>query len=1250
MPHVPHPVSPQQRVIAAPPVYVARLPVAPSQRTQHDNHKQAPPPSPPAGNHQAARSASSAQRSAITPYLYDPRGGSRRRPPAHGTHRHQRCFRQWDEKAKKWVITCSLPSLGTPALIAAFGAECAQQVGGHITVEMKNPGQAPLLRVQSLKASLRSLCVDQRLPAVSQMPLADLFWLPGVDPSNVKVLGIQRDDVIHNLLDPSEPRVSNQTPGLERIAPFGTRVGKNTGAVFLDLSRVNSKSPFPFRWGRIVKHDDDTALIRVNNENHKVKLALVAPGTAARDNVDLTDATRQVPPAGLALLEILQDLRRSCAGDEHTSSTLLEAVAAVQATGIVKDEGDDDGDSAGTVARLRASAQALTQAAKYARSDRSTCSGQIKGKAPSEWLDRAARQSLLLGCRVRIASLAKRPEMLHSKDDRTFYKDLLDLDKSPGVHEAAKTEVQDCLSRIALDHKELVESFRAHGIGTGEHRLSDEDYRAVEQACSSDVEYLKPSGAMQHLVRMARNKSSDAREWATALRLAEAKAPWLNGRAQMTKTCSVAAEDLVKKIERLSCRQKYRSVLSAEGAARPDTADETNEGLAREVASKYFDGTHVDDKLLKDKALMQCMKKDDESAYQAIREHLGEQSSQLDDEEVQRKIDEAEKIARDAIRGAQASLRGTCERSDKAGHQDNPLTPELSEDALLGPLMRKQGQVDLLELQSALPGIEDVLRAPVSASESASAQKQRQNCSDALERYRQIVEPSLCRIRLMRSLKTVGSNAQLEQKWVAHERRSPSPESPKKEVDELCIKTLNPHGAATRARAAKASKRTCASAEARTLLEAFCNDMQRAAVPFNFVDFLSLLVLASLPPWPASKTQLRHEWLTRRQRTLGSDTEPLACSSQETLVQKHGRSPAGVSEAHVAVQIAVKRMLDGIQRRGVPLADIANCACASAGIVSPEKREEMSRLSAWYWDAGHRILARGLQDAESVILARAIMVQDVLESELEHVSSWGHVTLKSKTPEDSILKTIWKSYLTQLLTGCLAIFWGRIEEMYPKDVACRLAMIDTFFYVVALDLVDVSSATTAQDSAILQRAAAFNSSTGKDMGAALGVAAIASFVTGGPVLTATAAALAGGAALHVGSAALQGMAKPKLRIEEEDTSAFGKNTDSYVKKGLKNFYDSVFKLKKTAVPKALMRLGNRAMEQANRSQSQHTASTNDFTGFAQLSTLREQMWREIEAQPSLLSTLVARLEPPGFFPLAPPGGGDPAKICNNGVC
>jgi hypothetical protein len=841
---------------------------------------------------------------------------------------------------------------------------------------------------------------------------------------------------------------------------------------------------------------------------------------------------------------------------------------------------------------------------------------------------------------VRLAALAQRPELLHSKDDRTFFKDLLDLEQSPGTDEATKFEAQECLARIAVDHKELVESLRAHGIGTSEHRLSDEDYRAVEQACGSDVEHRKPSGAMQHLVRMARDRSSSAREWANALRLAEAKAPDARAGPQVTKTCSVAAEELVRKIERLSCRQKYRSALSGEGASRPDTAEETNEGLAREVASKYFDGSRVESKFLRDQALVQCLKKDDPPAYRAIREHLGEQSFLVDDEDVLLKIDEAEKTARETIQGAQASLRGACERSDKVGHQNNPLVAELAEDALLGPLMRKQGQVDLLELQSALPGIEEFLRAPAGAAESASEQRQRHGCKDALERYRQIVEPSLCRIRLMRSLKALGSNAQLEQKWLARERQSPSPASAQKEVDELCIKTLNPYGAATRARAAKASKRTCASPKARELVEAFCNNLQRAAVPFNFVDFLSLLVLASLPPWPASKPQMRQEWLTPRQQTLGTGSEPLACSSQEKLIQLHGRPPSGgPGEAHAAMQTAVRGMLDGITQR-VPLADIANCACASAGIVTPASREEMSGLSAWYWDAGHTLLSQGLRDADDVVLARARIVQAVLDSEVARVSWWGRITLKPAAAARTILETVWESYLEQLLTGALAVFWRRIEEMYPNDAACRLAMVDTFFFVVTLDLVDVASVTTQQDEAMLQRAAAFNSTTGYDAISALGVASVASFLTGGPLLTATAAALAGGTIAHVGSEALR-RARPNLRIGAGASSA---EKSGVLTQGLRNLYDSTFVFKKSAVTKTLLMLCDRAMGQASAPQAR------PFTNLKQLSAQREQKWREIEAQSNPTSIRSAALPPPGFFPLAPPGGNDPAKTCNSGVC
>ena len=876
----------------------------------------------------------------------------------------------------------------------------------------------------------------------------------------------------------------------------------------------------------------------------------------------------------------------------------------MEATGIAAQ-------GAPAASKLQDSARALRGAAEYLRGGLGTCTGP----EPQRELDGIASDLEVLACRARVADVTGRPEILHSPTDEVFYRQLLDIEEERGHDAAALQTVAACLSTLASVRSTLAARLRQHGLAGEQHRVADEDFSAVAAACAGS------STPAQHLARMAREKTSDANEWRTALGLAQ---------KALSPECAKAAGALVGKIEGSACRGLYRSVLSAHGRERKNMRGESNASLAREVVvllESSGHGAHLDDP-----TLARCILAHDAEIGGPVRARL--RAALPVPSETGARLDAFELSTRGAIARKQGELAAAC-------------APQAS-SALLRPLLGKDGRVELLEVMRAVPEVEALLARPTE-NETVKQESARRRCAHKVQDFELDVRQRLCRLRLLRRLHLeprTGDPA-LTRHWLHKDERGDFVADEHREVDQLCVHTLDAEGAKIRQRAALLSARTCPDGKIKAVLEHFCSEMAAASVPVNFLDFLSLLLLSALPRWPTSSVSMR-KWLAERRRGAGGDA--LACAATKEIIQIHGLEPGRESKGHGALRRAVVSVLASLES-GVELEALAKCACSSAGVLASDTRRSLARSTKWYWEAGSAIMAQGQQDSHFVTEARQKIVTEALAALLRHVSWSGRASLKRPAPP--VLKVLWESYLRQMISGPLSIFWNRIKARH-RDAQCQLAMVDTFFFVVALDLVDVSSRPSVSQDAYISNVAARMSLTKSGVAqaalavaAAAGLAGVAVGSTGlGAALGTTAIGAAKAAAkFGVGTAGVAfaqkvGQEVYRRHLEPQSfTSRFAKaapEKDGILSSAYRQLFSTIFS-RKNAVTEVLLQLCSRAMEE-----SAAFGRGEDEPG--EVTESRVKVWESLNA------TWAVKPEPPLYFPLAPPGGGLPPPNCSNELC
>jgi hypothetical protein len=409
---------------------------------------------------------------------------------------------------------------------------------------------------------------------------------------------------------------------------------------------------------------------------------------------------------------------------------------------------------------------------------------------------------------------------------------------------------------------------------------------------------------------------------------------------------------------------------------------------------------------------------------------------------------------------------------------------------------------------------------------------------------------------------------------------------------------------------------------------------------------LSILVLCALPPWPADKTTLE-TWVDKQAAALKKDGHVPVCAVQRKLIDTFVSKAKHVGKGHADLHKSMRSLLDDVDADHVSLEMLASCSCTSKGMVNNDKANRAAHsASRWYWETGARIAHRGEKDSEAITKGRAAILDTVFSSELASVSLLGTVTLGPEYPQPTVLMALWRGYLTELCNGNLQEFLERIDEIatsaegMQNTNACRVALIDTFFFVVTLDLVNLAgaSAESARD-ALVSSAVDMNRSGGGNVAlSAVGVAAAGALagVAGlGPKLSTRAglAAATLGYAKHFGKA----ISAPAKWSERETAPQVSLKETG--KEALKSFAKAAVLGKKGVVKNAAMLLCGRALKQTTLADSKQLETT-----AARIQTMQERV--KLGKRPQVDRTLM----PPLFFPLAPPGGTIVTTACVGGSC
>ena len=1134
----------------------------------------------------------------------------------------------------------------TPWLVAAFGARCVAHPSeaSTVAVEMKDEGQRDLLSVAILKKNLVYIANVKRPGAYGtpDVSLVNLYWLPTNESSTeVGTLAILGKDNVgnsfeFNLLAPSSQN-SFITKGsglkLHRASPFGSVVvGERPMVVFLALEEGHAPV---FRWGYARGGGNGHGITLVettDRKSYKVNVKLIASAKEVDGNPALAHATQALPSTAKELEEKLRKLHDNCKMDDHTADIIQNTRGNVGRLRVAHAEARQTADN------LRSDATIFRKAAKTF--PEVTC--QLPTSPATKLADgmRDAADKLdMLACRVRVAELAKKPQVSNSASPEALYKALVDVNALPNVGEEDKKAVLSCMSEVDRQFPGSIRLLRQHGVGAMDYVMAPEDYTAVIDKCSTPANATNHSHkiATNLVIELATNNETTVAKWASAKALNKRIAATNGDDSDVSENCRDAVDNIIDKMTRLACRVKYIEALGQTASSPPETANDT---LARKVVLELFNTPETRAHYIKDPELSNCIWKDDPPSAARLKLEIGSESPYFDNVEVTALIAEQSVEVEKQIAIAKNDLKKNCTGKEKT------LALEASSDgAFLEPLLRMETRrPEVLGLLSVLDNVERSLKTSHQHGETYDASNQRETCLRSLEKYRDQVMTGSCRIRLMERLKAAGSDTQLAHAWLRRQREDPgSSDNEVDETDELCVRLLDPRGAQHRSRWKKQSLRTCKAPAAQAAAQEFCRSLSQARVPFNFVDFLSLLLIAALPLWPATKTELSSSWLGPRQQTLAHKTTGarLACSSQKTLIESHGVGQK-TSDSYITRKNALEQLLKSIAS-GVSLIDITQCACSSKGIAySYESREETAKLTVWYSEAGSALIKDG-NAATKIVAARARMVENLLAKELSHVSWLGHVRLVEGHSAGKILETLWFEYLSELFTGNLRVFWDRILET-NDDAVCRLAMADTFFFVVGLDLSDVCTSTNAHEAVVLNVATDVSKldNLPRDAIKGLSFAVVSAALGGRPGLAQAAlAVLPVGYLFHMGKQTLDRVGS--LGRPSPLPGAPG-HADIF-KQSLKSLYESSFVFKQRGVSDVIVKLAAKAMAQAEMPNN---------SKFSRSMNRRRDAWQGIEKsskrQKTMDLNLLKKLTPPSFYPLAPPGGNNPPFECNEGLC
>ena len=707
---------------------------------------------------------------------------------------------------------------------------------------------------------------------------------------------------------------------------------------------------------------------------------------------------------------------------------------------------------------------------------------------------------------------------------------------------------------------ELAGRLQLHGVlQHQEHSAVTSDYDAVIQVCSG-------TSGMDHLATLAKKHPQHTKDLSWALEKS----------TDLTAHCRFEANKLVEKLQKLDCRLAYEAVLG-----RKFDAKETNAALALEVLA-HFEGKEIDP------TLTQCLS--GETLSPELRERLSRTTEA--EEAVRVKLLAFVKGEEAKLLAVQQKLQATCAQI--------PLTGLLN-----------KGGLDLAALDGAVSAARALL--PEHIKETEQDMLIRQTCDAELATFQTEVQRTLCRIRLAKRAKHAGTDVQL-----AHFGGQGEADA----LDSRCVDVLDATSAELKKRAGMTSTRQCTDPNIHKAVSSFCAKSAELLLPVNFLDFLAVLLLASLPGWHTSQAQAE-TWLSQRRQRLGGATRA-GCGNQAEIIKLHAST--GLDAAHSKLQVAVRELLVQVAG-GLHLPSLSQCACNSPSILAHTTREKLQRSSNWYWVAGARLL-HGVE-ARVVSLARQRVLDRALQAMVTHVSVLGNATLH---PDDDVLGILWQSYLQELVMhdGILNVVLPRIQG--GSD--CEIAEVDTLFFVVLLDLVDASQGQATANDKIIEKAVTggpdFETSSKAALVGAVGSGMIGATSGLGPV-----AGLAVAASSGITGAALGVMGLSALTFKHAATKFMANKPQDLnsLLEAKKDLFRALA-FRKTKVNELLVQLCQHAQKGLATRSSKTSMTPQD----------RALAWQQ--RQPNV----VPKMDAPSLFPLGPPSGSNPSNACNGGVC
>uniref|UniRef100_A0A6C0BZU6 Uncharacterized protein n=1 Tax=viral metagenome TaxID=1070528 RepID=A0A6C0BZU6_9ZZZZ len=1129
-------------------------------------------------------------------------------------------------------VTPARPS--TPAIVAQFGARC--EVSGSIT--MLKPKQEPLL-TPAVRSTLAYYCKAAKRAQtrdMSHLQATPIYWKGSDATGVVSYLGLKRGLKVYNLIGNTTPPETEIPHNFKKAAAFGTPIGKASWAVFLDYRQNH---PSTFRFGQILQHAPSPGIrvILVNSREYEAFTQLIAP---VQFSFAIGPTLQHTPANGELALANIAKLLAECAQDQYIRSRLLTAKDSLHAAMRL--------DSKGKVApRARAQLEAAAEKLEYAAVHLHETGNKCPTTTSSGIYEKRMKETIalmdILVCRIRIADSENKPDLVYSTSDEDFIRELADIlrEGKSDDHDARK-----CMSTLTKHRPRLVQAAQLAGMSSHPASILDESFAAIQANCEpTGHDPSDRKSAQAHLIRLSKDKNENVKLWRTALTL---------NSDRLSHRCKDATQHLMSSLNDSRCRKLYVDIIEEHNPGHVVSSATETRSLANEVLVQLeSDGsTH---KALENSEVSECLLRDEGAISQQLEAKPRAASPSTNDAETLAEIDKDEAIQLKEIVKAQGKLRVVCERANTPEQSNNPILRGSSKSSMLASLLAHEGRIDIVKASETASKVEKILDI-AETGETKAERDAREKCRHAIMDFDKDARNRQCTIRIMRKLGVAPSGdpqryreklAKLMKEQL--EETQHEGEGPERELDELCAHSLSPKATAVEHRAIAVGKRQCAHAAYKEIVKTVCSKMSSLGIPINFLDFLSILCLSVLPPWPYNIATMQNVWLPARQVAMKHENGThVVCEDSSRIIGIHAPTAGGKNEAFDVRNAEMLSLLRKLQN-GASLAELSKCACTSKDVMTAEQRHKLAQSTSWYWRCSEALITGGAEDARLITSARQTLVAQVLKETLQGVSLTGVATLHTpRLAGPSILEILWKTYLTLLFGGVLDTFRLRIAQQHASHTPCFMAMIDSFFFVVLLDLYDVSEAITPEAGITDMVGLAALSKKNAAIGA-LGLAVLGKLA--GTVLdeqafeTVTDKVAEG--ATQAGNALLQATIHEAKRSSVptlgEASKGPPKQHDSAVKRGYKKLFTELFPFKKGSVNDVLIKLCLRD------SHSHATPYVTKMNPLEHAETREEKLKTVIAASASaeVMHAVIERenITPPLCFPLPPPGAGNPPKTC-----